>query len=378
MINAVFIAVLAALMAALLLWGCRTLPEERWQMIAAVPVAKDREGEWRGMNLTFYGFFSATGSVFGIGMAILLLASVQVSMVVAIILVAGMVVLCLPASRLVAAIVEKKSNTYTIAGAAFVAAILLPPVVWFGGKALGSWGFTLYAIPVLASAAIAYALAEAIGRLACMSFGCCYGMPLREASPALARTFRRFNTVFHGDTKKVAYASGLQEEPLIPVQALTSVVFTLSGLVGLGFFLGQYWRLALLVPMVGTWGWRAIAENLRADHRGHTRISVYQVMSLVAMAYMATTAFLLPANGPAPDIASRVIADGDAARVSGAADDVGVALPVLRTQPGHRFGGVIPRRDGAHLTAQAYFTSAAIIASASISTSISGATIEVT
>ena len=92
------------------------------------------------MNLTFYGFFSATGSVFGIGMAMLLLASVHVSMLVAVILVAGMVVLCLPASRLVAAIVEKKSSTYTIAGAAFVAAMLLPPVVWLGAKLLAGMG----------------------------------------------------------------------------------------------------------------------------------------------------------------------------------------------------------------------------------------------
>jgi hypothetical protein len=302
MMNAAFVATLAALMAALLLWGFRTLPEERWQMIAAVPLSKERDGGWRGMNLTFYGFFSATGSVFGIGMAILLLASVHLSMLVAIILVAGMLVLCLPASRLVAAIVEKKSATYTIAGAAFVAAILLPPILWFGAQILASWGLTLYALPALAAATIAYALAEAIGRLACMSFGCCYGMPLRDTSPRLARIFRRFHTVFHGTMKKVAYASGLQEEPLVPVQALTSIVFTLSGLLGLAFFLAEHWRLALLIPAVGTWGWRVIAENLRADHRGHSRISVYQVMSLIAMAYLVVIAYLMPANGPAPDI----------------------------------------------------------------------------
>ena len=302
MINIVFIAILAALMGALFVWGFKTLPQERWQMIAAVPVAKDRHGEWRGMNLTFYGLFSATGCVFGIGLALLLLASVRVSTLVAVILVAGLVLLCLPASRLVAAIVEKKSNTYTIAGAAFVAAMLLPPLVWFGAKFLAGWGLTLYVIPTLAAAAIAYALAEAVGRLACMSFGCCYGIPLRDAPPRLAKVFRRCNTVFQGETKKAAYASHLQDEPLVPVQALTSVVFTLSGLGGLVFFLMQHWRLAVLVPVIGTWGWRTIAENLRADHRGHTRISVYQVMSLIALAYLAGAALLLPSSGPAPDL----------------------------------------------------------------------------
>ena len=303
MIDVAFIAALAVLMATLFMWGFKTLPQERWQMIAAVPVAKERHGEWRGMNLTFYGFFSATGSVFGIGLALLLLASIHVSTLVAVILVAGLLVLCLPASRVVAAIVEKKSNTYTIAGAAFVAAMLLPPLVWLGGKYLATWGLALYAVPVLAAAAIAYALAEAIGRLACMSFGCCYGVPLRDAKPRLARIFRRFNTVFHGDTKKAAYASSLQDEPLVPVQALTSVVFSLSGLAGLTFFVVQYWRLAVLVPVIGTWGWRAIAEKLRADHRGHARFSVYQGMSFIALAYLATATLLMPASGPVPDLA---------------------------------------------------------------------------
>ncbi len=303
MINIVFVATLAALMTALLFWGFKTLPEERWQMIAAVPVRKHRDGEWRGTNLTFYGFFSATGSIFGMAMTLLLLASVHVSLLVAGILVIGMVVLCLPASRVVAAIVEKKSSTYTIAGAAFVAAIVLPPVLWLGAKYLPAWGLALYAVPILASAAVAYALAEAIGRLACMSFGCCYGMPLKDASPTLAKLFGRFNTVFHGETKKAAYASGLQDEPLIPVQALTSILFTLAGLTGLVFFLLQYWCLAVLVPVIGTWGWRTVAENLRADHRGHSRVSAYQVMSIIAMVYLATAVFLLPASGPVPDLA---------------------------------------------------------------------------
>jgi hypothetical protein len=203
----------------------------------------------------------------------------------------------------VAAIVEKKSSTYTIAGAAFVAAILLPAIAFMGETLLPHWDMALYPLPFLAAAAIAYALAEAIGRLACMSFGCCYGMPLREARPWLAQIFRRFNTVFHGTTKKAAYASGLDEQPLIPVQALTSISFSLAGLIGLGLFLAGQWRAALIVPVIGTWGWRAIAESLRADHRGAGRISVYQAMSLIAMAYLSVAAFLFPNRGPAPDIA---------------------------------------------------------------------------
>ena len=107
---------------------------------------------------------------------------------------------------------------------------------------------------------------------------------------------------FTAATKKAAYASGLEEEPLIPVQALTSIVFASSGLLGLSFLLAQRWRLALIVPVIGTWGWRAVAENLRADHRGYSAISRYQVMSIVALLYLTMSAFLLPASGAVPDL----------------------------------------------------------------------------
>ena len=67
---------LAALLLGTLAWGIKTLPAERWQMIAAVPVTKNGNGAWRGLNLTFYGFFSATATTFGIALTIVLLASV--------------------------------------------------------------------------------------------------------------------------------------------------------------------------------------------------------------------------------------------------------------------------------------------------------------
>lgn len=303
MLNALFVAAIATLISGLLYWGFRTLPAERWQMIAAVPTAKNAEGAWQGVNLTFYGFFSATGMTFGVALAIALIASLRMSLTVAFVLVAATVAICLPASRVIAAIVERKRNTFTIAGAAFVASLIVPPAVWFGERVLRSWTqVNIFALPLLAAAAIAYAMAEAIGRLACISFGCCYGLPLRQARPWLARLFRRYNLVLHGQTKKAAYASGLDEEPLIPVQAVTSIVFALSGVAGLTLFLAQRWRLATIVPVIGTWGWRAVAENLRADHRGHSRISVYQIMSVIGLAYLTIAALVMPAEGAAPDL----------------------------------------------------------------------------
>ena len=303
MIDVVFVVGLAAMLFGALVWGARTLPAERWQMMAAVPMAKNGNGEWQGLNLTFYGFFSATASTFGVAMAIVLLSSVGMPLLAAASVIATMMAVSVPASKLVARLIEGKRNTFTIAGAAFLATLIMPPGLLLAQRALAAWfDIKIYAMPTLAAAAIVYALSEAIGRMACLSFGCCYGKPLRETSPRLARLFGYFPLVFHGSTKKAAYASGLAEEPLIPVQTITSLVFTLSGLVGLGLFLAGHWRLAALVPALATWGWRAVSESLRADHRGHSRISAYQMMALISMVYLAMMVLLLPSEGPLPNV----------------------------------------------------------------------------
>jgi hypothetical protein len=305
MIDIVFIAVLAAVLTAILVWGIRTLPAERWQMMAAVPLSKNGDGEWRGLNLTYYGFFSATASTFGAALGIVLLSSVGTPLPVIAGLLVGVLAICLPASRVVAWLIEGKRNTFTIAGSAFLGAVLLPPGLWMLQRALLSWfDVQIWVLPVLASVAVVYALSEAIGRMACLSFGCCYGKPLREASPRMERLFAHFPVVFHGSTKKAAYASDLAEEPLIPVQAVTAIVFTLSGLIGLSFFLAGFWRLAGIIPALGTWGWRALSESLRADYRGEQRTSAYQIMAMIAMAYTAVAMLVIPSEGPLPNLAA--------------------------------------------------------------------------
>jgi hypothetical protein len=303
MINIVFLSGLATLLFATLIWGIKTLPSERWQMIAAVPVAKTVDGAWQGINFTFYGFFSATANIFGVTLMIVLLSSLGMPLVAAVALIAAVMLICVPASRLVAKVIEGKPNTFTIAGAAFVAALVLPPAVLVVQQILRSWfNLSIYVLPLLAAASICYALSESIGRLACLSFGCCYGTPLRAARPRLARLFRRYNLVFHGDTKKAAYASGLAEEPLIPVQPITSIVFALAGLIGMGTFLAGHFRLASILPVVAIWGWRAVSETLRADYRGASHISAYQVMALIAVAYLVLILLLLPNEGPLPSL----------------------------------------------------------------------------
>lgn len=71
---------------------------------------------------------------------------------------------------------------------------------------------------------------------------------------------------------------------------------------GLAFFLAEAWRAAAIVPAVATWGWRAVSELLRADHRGHSRISVYQWMALIAIAYLSVLLSLMPSDGAVPNL----------------------------------------------------------------------------
>ena len=303
MINAVFIVLFASLLLLLLFWGFKTLPSERWQMIASVPLVKRADGCWVGLNLTYYGFFSATGNTVAVALMILLMASVRMPASVVIILIAAIVAVAIPASRLVAAIVEHKRNTFTVAGAAFVSTLLLPPLALGVQHVLRArLHLEICLLPVLAGAAITYVIGESIGRLACISFGCCYGIPLRQASPTVARLFRRHSLVLHGHTKKAAYASGLAGEPLVPVQALTSLLLALAGLAGIALFLAQMWRAAALVPIVVTWGWRVFSESLRADFRGGGRVSSYQVMSVFALVYSLFFISMMSSGGPAPDL----------------------------------------------------------------------------
>jgi hypothetical protein len=49
--NLIFVLTLLLLHIGLYTWGFRHLSEERWQFIGTIPLAKDRDGQWRGLNL---------------------------------------------------------------------------------------------------------------------------------------------------------------------------------------------------------------------------------------------------------------------------------------------------------------------------------------
>ncbi|MFZ3045054.1 MAG: prolipoprotein diacylglyceryl transferase, partial [Desulfatirhabdiaceae bacterium] len=231
--NLIFILILAGILTILLTWGFRYLPDEKWQILAVTPRKKMNANTWNGINLTFYGLFNALAYSFGAGMLILLLASAEMPIAVWLPLIACILGICVPASKIIARIVEKKPSTFTVAGASFVGMLITPLLVAAINITIGEgMGFSVPLVPVMAALGIAYAFGEGIGRLACISFGCCYGRPISEFPEKIQRLITRFCFVFSGKTKKIAYAHGLDGQKVLPVQAVTSVIFCLDGLLG--------------------------------------------------------------------------------------------------------------------------------------------------
>ncbi|MFH1020829.1 MAG: prolipoprotein diacylglyceryl transferase, partial [Pseudomonadota bacterium] len=142
-----------------------------------------------------------------------------------------------------------------------------------------------------------------IGRLACLSFGCCYGKPLSELGPKARRLFTPFAATFHGSTKKISYASGLAGVGVVPIQAITSLLSVNIGLVAMYLFLEGYFRTAFLLAGIFALVWRILSEYLRADYRGEGKFSAYQQMALLGAGYCFLLG-LYGGNNPAsrPDL----------------------------------------------------------------------------
>ncbi|OPY10572.1 MAG: Prolipoprotein diacylglyceryl transferase [Syntrophaceae bacterium PtaB.Bin038] len=302
MTETIFIATLTLVLAVLFRWAFRTLPGESWQIMAAVPLHKHESGRWAGLNLTWYGFFSASAYVLAAGVYLVLTASFGVPLEAAGAVLVAVLGLCAPAAKLLARLIEGKSFTFTVGGASFVG-ILAAPFLVRGVEALSGWPLPVF--PMIAAIAVAYALGEGVGRLACVSFGCCYGRPLSDFGPFVRDRLERWCFTFTGKTKKIAYESGLDGQKVVPVQALSTVVNSAAGLAGAVLFLASQFVAAFLVTAAVTQGWRFFSEFLRADFRGHARISAYQRMNVAAVLYAAALTLLAPASAPvAVDLAA--------------------------------------------------------------------------
>ena len=300
----IVVGALTFALAGLLVWAFKELPAEKWQFVATVPLHRHPDGHWTGLNLTFYGALTALGYVVAITMMILMCAAVGVAMAPLIGLVAILLAIIVPSSRWVAEIVEGKQHTFTVAGAVFIAALVCPLAVFICNYGLQYFGRDLMpTLPLLAAMAISYTFGEGIGRVACISFGCCYGKPVSMTSGFWRQLFTRLHFVFEGGTKKIAYESQLDGVPVIPIQALTSTLYVATAVVGFWLYMYGWYIWALLITLGVSQLWRLYSEFLRADYRGSSAISPYQLMAVATLVIGAAYAFVYRGTFPAaPDL----------------------------------------------------------------------------
>ncbi len=308
MTEILFLGCLAGALALLYAWAFRTLPGERWQFIASTP---DRRAiaAGTGVNFTFYGFFSATAYAVSAGLFLTLMASVGVPLAVSLAAVSLTLLICAPASQLIAWAVEGKRYGFTIGGASFVGLFVAPATFWALDRFLGpAMGFSLPLGPALAAMAIAYVLGESLGRLACISFGCCYGKPV-SAARGWVRVFSdRFSFVFEGKTKKIAYASKLDGVPVVPVQAMTATLYGVTAVASVALFLNAYYHVVIPLALATAQIWRTYSETFRADYRGEGDISVYQWMAAGGALAVLAAPFLLGHSPVRPDLTAGLAA----------------------------------------------------------------------
>lgn len=293
MLDEIIILITVVSVSALFYWAFRTLPGERWQFFASYPTEKNIDGSWKGVNFTFYGFFSATGYSLASLFYIFMMSSVGVSPNDILILTSVVLGVCMPSSGWIARLVEKKKHTLTIGGASFLGIISAPWIIALLNLASHEFGFS-FNVPVwpsLAALATSYCLGESVGRLACISFGCCYGKPVSEVSGPLSYLSGKLAFVFQGKTKKISYASGLDGQKVVPVQAFSAIILILAFVSGMYLFLKGSYIASLIVSLGVSQIWRAYSETLRADYRGEGNISAYQKMAVFSVIYMIVLVF---------------------------------------------------------------------------------------
>ncbi len=104
--------------------------------------------------------------------------------------------------------------------------------------------------------------------------------------------FDHWYFVFSGKMKKISYASDMEGKQVIPVQAVTAVVYLVTGLLSTLFFLQASYASAFVCTMTVTQAWRFFSEMMRADYRGDGKISAYQIMGIVAISFAVVMSYL--------------------------------------------------------------------------------------
>lgn len=264
------------------------LAGESWQVALCIPVGQKQQGRWQALVLTWYGVISACAYTAATMVLFFLLTAAGASLTSLMAVSALVLGVCMPASRVVAGIVEGMRTTLTVGGAVFVALFVAPVAAWIAQR---FWGGAPWAV-TLAAMGVAYALGEGVGRLACCSFGCCYGRPVKDIPQPWQRLFVPFAISFAGAIKKAAYASSLEGVPLVPVQGMSAVILTLAAWGGVEALAAGRPDVALVVAAAFPQIWRVVSEVWRADFRGFGRVSAYQRMALAGAVWTLVLAWV--------------------------------------------------------------------------------------
>ena len=264
-------------------WGFRTLTREGWQIALAVPARTSSQMNryWPAINFTFYGVISGIAYGLAVALFVFLVGAYKQPVASAALFAALLLAVGIPASKAVARWVEGTPG-HTIGGALFAVLVSAIPAL-----SVTRWLADALALPafdpgiVIAAACIAYALGEAVGRLACLSFGCCYGRPLAQCTSLQKALYSRLTDTYRGRFKKIAYAGGLNDQPVIAVQSIACAVLFVLFLVSLWMFWKGQVAACIVVALGGSQLWRAYSEQLRADFRGREGFTHYQAMALI-------------------------------------------------------------------------------------------------
>jgi hypothetical protein len=303
MVNDLALIALALSYAGLFAWAFRALPSDQWQFLASIPTQRTPTGAWTGANLTYYGLLTSSAVIIAVAMTIALLGALRAPLSKIALFVPFLLSVTIPAARMMARTIEGKANTFTIGGAAFVGLVAAPWLVRTINAMSADNTPPLPFIGSLAALTIAYAFGEGTGRVACISFGCCYGKAVIAGPSWWHKLFRTYHFVFRGETKKAAYEGGLENVPLIPIQAVTAIFLITTAIAGLALFLRGAFLMAFLITLFLTQSWRIVSEFFRADHRGGSRWTAYQVMALIGACYGAVIAYLASPDVPVrPDL----------------------------------------------------------------------------
>jgi hypothetical protein len=285
------IVLLAFLGISIFRWAFKTLTREGWQIALAVPLRTSSQMNrfWPAINFTFYGVISGLAYGIAVALFIFLVGAYKQPVASAALFAALLLAVGIPASKLVARWVEGIPG-HTIGGALFAVLVSAIPAL-----SITKWLTEALALPafdagvVIAAACIAYVLGEAIGRLACLSFGCCYGRPLSQCTSLQKALYSRFTDTYRGRFKKIAYAGGLNDQPVIAVQSIACAVLFVLFLLALWMFWKGHIAASIVTALGGSQLWRVYSEQLRADFRGRDGFTHYQAMAIVGA--LLSTAF---------------------------------------------------------------------------------------